>query len=175
MIAPSSARSPAQATSKAPAYPHDESIHDESIPAELREYLQELEMWAQLNQRDLRGDTLAYWLLKVPAILASACSGILTASDVAILPGVLAALASACVLIDAFQPRGQLRNAHLRAIYDIRSLEHQIVSRWRVGSLRGVPDNKLAADILEESQQKQRKIEAELRAAETPIGQPNKE
>ena len=53
------------------------------------------------------------------------------------------------MLIDAVHPGGQLRNAHLRAIHDLRDIQHQVLNDWRIGKLKGKPLELLAASVLE--------------------------
>ena len=129
--------------------------------------LSELEEWATLNRRDALRDSFRFWILKLPAVLSSVSSGILAIAHIEMIAAILAATASACVLIDAVHPGGQLRNAHLRAVHDLRNLQQKIVNEWRVGSLRGRGANDLAAQILESSEGKREKIAAEIRSAET--------
>src|SRR5262245_19356530 len=47
-----------------------------ALPVDLRNHLQELEEWAAANKRDAFRDTLAFWGLKIPAILAAASAGV---------------------------------------------------------------------------------------------------
>ncbi len=93
--------------------------------------LVELEQWALANKKDTQNDTLAFWSLKAPAILTSAGTGVLAYFDQKTIGVVLGFVASVCVIIDGVQPRGMLRNIHLRAFHDIRFLSSKMVSQWR--------------------------------------------
>src|SRR5689334_11402463 len=46
------------------------------MPPALAAQLKSLEEWAQANRSDARRDTLRFWMLKIPAILVSASSGV---------------------------------------------------------------------------------------------------
>ena len=71
---------PAAAAPPAPPGPAASPPPIESFVEAVREiwdhHLAELEQWAQGNLRDARHDAVAFWALKVPAILASASAGI---------------------------------------------------------------------------------------------------
>ncbi len=137
------------------------------IPPELGAFVSELEQWAALNARDARRDTVRFWSLKVPALLSSASAGVLAIGELGTIAAILAAVASTCVLIDAVNPGGQLRNAHLRAVHDLRLLQHQIMNNWRIGTLRGKSESRLAAEILQSAEKARDKVAADLRIAET--------
>jgi hypothetical protein len=127
----------------------------------------ELERRAMINERDARHDSVRFWALTLPAIASSAAAGLLAVADLDTAAAVLAAIASACGLVDAVNPRGQLRNAHLRAVHDLRKLEHRVANEWRVGVLRGDNRDALAATILETAQRARDDVGDALRAAET--------
>jgi hypothetical protein len=139
---------------------------DELHP-KLRAFVSELEEWATLNAQDVKNDTFRFWAFKLPAVLSSACAGVLAVTHFNTLAAVLAALASASILIDAVNPGGQLRNAHLRAVHDLRSLQHRIVTDWRIGIIENKSAASLAAEILRSAEEARAKVEADLRAAET--------
>ena len=86
---------------------------DGAMPPELNAFISELDTWAALNERDVRRDTIRFWAFKLPAIISSASAGVLALEHLVTIAAILAAVASACVLIDAVNPGGQLRNAHL--------------------------------------------------------------
>jgi hypothetical protein len=146
---------------------HEDAFESDEIPSQLQAFVAELEEWAILNDRDARMDTLRFWSLKIPTILSSALAGVLAVTHLNTIAAMLAAFASACVLIDAVNPGGQLRNAHLRAVHDLRGLQHRIMKNWRIGILRDKAGNCLAAEILESAQKIRDKITADLRAVET--------
>jgi hypothetical protein len=133
----------------------------------LQAYVQKLEVWALQNQADARQDTIRFWALKLPAILFSAASSILILLKLEVVAAIAAAVATICVLIDGVNPGGMLRNAHLKAVHELRSLQHEVVAQWQVGSLRGEPASELAASILSSGQATWARIGADLRAAET--------
>jgi hypothetical protein len=137
------------------------------MPAELSSFISELEDWARLNQSDARHDTIRFWVLKVPAILSSASAGILAINHLETAAAILAAIATTCILIDGVNPGGQLRNAHVRAVHDLRTLQHQLVNDWRVGSLRGNNTNSLAAELLLKGEKVREEVASALRSAET--------
>ncbi len=137
------------------------------MPDELRQFVVELEDWARLNHADARKDTIRFWVLKIPAVVSSAAAGVLALGDLTAVAAVLAAVASACVLIDGVNPGGQLRNAHLRAVHELRALQHEIVNGWRMGTLQGRSGNALAATLLEQGEVERKKIANDLKAAET--------
>jgi hypothetical protein len=77
------------------------------------------------------------------------------------------------VLIDAVNPGGQLRNAHLLAVFDLRELEYDLVNNWRIGSLKGTPSGQLAAETLEAAKKVRERIFSDLKMAETAFAQPD--
>jgi|GEM_PF-2394651 len=151
----------------AAAPPTTGSSESEGMPAELRSFVSELEEWARLNQTDARHDTIRFWILKVPAILSSACAGVLAINHFETAAAILAAIATTCILIDGVNPGGQLRNAHVRAVHDLRTLQHQVVNDWRVGCLRGTNTKKLAAELLQKAEKVREQVAAALKGAET--------
>lgn len=166
-LAPALAWSPVAAPSVAPSVaPPEDSASADEIHSHLRAFVSELEQWATSNAQDARRDTIRFWSLKIPAVLSSASAGALALAH---LNGVavLATAASACILIEAVNPGGQLRNAHLRAVHDLRELEHHVMNEWRIGALRGKSGNLLAAEILQSAQKARDKVAADLRVAET--------
>src|SRR5262249_38906548 len=52
------------------------TIVADGLPRDLRNQLTELEEWATANKRDSHRDMLAFWSLKIPAILAAASAGV---------------------------------------------------------------------------------------------------
>jgi hypothetical protein len=145
---------------------------DGEMPPELRAFIAELDAWATLNERDVRRDTIRFWALKLPAIVSSASAGVLALEHLGTIAAILAAVASACVLIDAVNPGGQLRNAHLRAVFDLRELEYDVVNNWRIGSFKGTPPGQLAAETLEGARKVRERIFSDLKMAETSFAQP---
>lgn len=137
------------------------------LPPQVREFVAELENWATLNRGDARRDTIRFWVLKIPAVASSASASILALAHLDTIAAVVAAIASACILIDAVNPGGQLRNAHLRAVHELRTLQHELMNEWRIASLRGSSSDSAAAQLLENAEKVRARIAADLGAAET--------
>jgi hypothetical protein len=149
----------------------DSSLRGEpELPPVLEHVLSELERWAQDNRRDARHDSVRFWALKLPAILASAAAGVLGLLKLELVAAVAAAIATVCVLVDGVNPGGAVRNAHLRAVHDLRSLQQDMLSAWRMGNLRGADQTELAASLLDMADQGRHKVGNELRTAETMLG-----
>jgi hypothetical protein len=106
----------------------------DGIPEELQTVLSELESWALANRRDARRDFAHFWMLKTPAIFASASAGIWDHFGLTGVGVVSGAIASLCVIMDGVQPKGQMRNTHMRAYHEIRRLESKLVDQWRLRS-----------------------------------------
>ena len=141
---------------------------DDTMPSELREQLDELEQWAIRNYNDGRKDTIAFWSLKVPAIIAAASAGVFAHFNCTSVSLVVGAIASCCVIIDGLHPRGMLRNIHLRAYHDIRILTRKMMIQWRA---RGAEANanKIASRILRASEAPYERIAGYVRDAETAL------
>jgi hypothetical protein len=139
-----------------------------AMPPALREQLMDLETWAQGNRRDAKWDAVKFWALKIPAIVVSAGSGVFAyfKPAVAVVGG---ALASLCVLIDALNPGGALRNAHLQAFNELRILQERMKSQWQVGFLRHEDRELLAAKIIEGASKEKERINAAITIAETSL------
>jgi hypothetical protein len=140
---------------------------DDKIPLELRQHLEELEQWAIGNYKDGRKDTIAFWSLKAPAIIAAAGAGVWTSAS-----PVLGAIASVCVVIDGLHPRGMLRKTHLEAFHDIRILTNKMMTQWRTKSKEADAD-KMARRIVRAAEAPRDRIAAYVRNAETALGPPN--
>jgi hypothetical protein len=139
------------------------------MPGELAAVIDELEAWTQANLTDARRSSMRFWMLKIPALLASAGSGLLTLTDSKALAAGAAAVSALCIGLDALNPGGQLRNAFVRAVHDLRALEQRLVDEWRIGILRGQEPRQLAADIIERSRAEWDRIAGELKAAESAV------
>jgi hypothetical protein len=146
---------------------------DNPMPPDLQRQFQEIEEWAQSNRRDARTDAISFWLLKIPGMLGAACAGLFAYFELGVAALILGALGSFCILIDGIHPRGALRNTHLRAYHDLRSLQQRMINRWRTGSLRGDGSksghDNLAAEIIEGIEADVNRIGAYVREAETSI------
>jgi len=143
-------------------------IGSDKMPSDLRDQLLELEEWATLNRRDARNDTIAFWTLKVPAILASASAGVLAHFDLTTVSVFAGAVAGVCVIIDGVHPRGMLRNAHLRAHHDIRILISNMMSEWRSRNTNANIRN-VASKIIRDAEKERQRIASFVRDAETAL------
>lgn len=146
-----------------------ESVISVAMPPALAAQIQSLEEWAQANRQDARRDAVRFWMLKVPAILVSAGSGVFAYfkwDGIAVVAGAIAGL---CVLIDGLNPGGALRNVHQRAFNELRKLQDTMSSEWQVGELRGKAPNLLAAEIIENAANEKDRINAYITSAETSL------
>ena len=130
------------------------------------DHLTELEQWAKANQRDARHDAVAFWALKIPAIVASASAGICAQYHLTNFSLIAAAIASFCVIVDGIQPRGMLRNIHLRAYHDIRILTSHMMTQLRSSEER--PENAVRK-IIRDSEPERKRIAAYIRDAESAL------
>jgi hypothetical protein len=78
------------------------------------------------------------------------------------------------VLIDAVYPGGQLRNAHVRAVHELRSLQHQVMNDWRVGTLKLKNPTELAATVLQSAEKVRNRIATDLQLAQTSFAKTGK-
>jgi len=140
-----------------------------SMPTALAAQLHSLEEWAQANRRDAQRDAWRFWMLKVPAILVSAGSGVFAYFKLDGIAVVAGAVASLCVLVDGLNPGGTLRNVHLRAFNELRKLQDSMASDWQVGELRGKAPNLVAAEIIENAGREKERINAYITTAETSL------
>lgn len=170
---PDQALSEARATAAAPPPPLlvSESEVTAVMPVALKDQLTGLEKWAKANRRDSQRDAFKFWALKIPAIVVSAGSGVSAYFNLHSMAVIAGAVASLCVLIDALNPGGALRNAHLRAFNELRILQERMKSDWQVGFLRHDEDlNLLAARIIESAKKEKDRINAFLTDAEASLG-----
>ena len=142
--------------------------HDSKMPDELQDQLDEFETWAINNKNDARMDTFAFWMLKVPAILASASAGVWAQFNWTTVSVISGAIASLCVIIDGIHPRGMLRNTHLCAYHDIRNLTLHMMSEWRSRATNTNHDN-VARKIISEVEPERQRIAEYVRNAETAL------
>jgi hypothetical protein len=146
----------------APASPADPN----TLPLVLAEKVRAFEEWAQKNEREARHDAISFWMLKLPAIVVSASSGLLALTGSKLLAGIAGVVASLCVLIDGLNPPGRMRNAHRLALYDLRNFQSRLDTLWRAGILEGKEPNALTADLLKQSQAEQERVSLYLLKAE---------
>ena len=138
----------------------------EPMPEVLREKLKEFELWAKRNEREARNDTIAFWALKIPAILVSAGAGFIHSVGNPNLALITGMVAGALVLVDGLRPRGQLRNVHRLAFYQLREFENKATTLWTVGRLEAKEPKMLTAQILRLAQNELERISRYIRQAE---------
>ena len=146
--------------------PHSQGVIVPDQPPVLTEMIADFEDWARRCKKDAEKDAVKFWALKLPAIVISASSGLLAhlRFDVGVVAGVVA---SVCVLLDGLLRAGALRTVHVRATFDLKTLKHEILARWRAGSLRGNNLNELAATIVEATDKERKRIATYIKAEET--------
>jgi hypothetical protein len=140
----------------------------DAIPTHLRDYLDRLETWAKDNARDARRDAVAFWILKVPAILAAASAGVWAYFDQKAVSVIAGAVASLCVILDGVHPRGVLRNTHLRAVHDLRNLTAGMMAKWQTRDGKSKDDNAVKR-IIQEAESERERIGTYIRDAETSL------
>jgi hypothetical protein len=138
-------------------------------PTEFTDQMEDLENWANTNNKEAMADLMQYWALKLPAIFVSVSSAVFVHFKLNNLAVVAGAVAAACVLIDGLNPRGALRNVHRRAYNEISTLHANMAAKWRTDSLRREEAEQLAAEIIAESEAERNRISAYLTAAETAL------
>jgi hypothetical protein len=107
-------------------------IPKNDIPADLAAHIAELEEWALDNRKDGGRALVFFWILKIPAITASAGAGLSAQYDHSKFSLILSAVAGISVLIDGILNLGALRGTYVRAFHDIRSLTNRMATAWRV-------------------------------------------
>ena len=120
------------------------------------------------NKRDAFWDTVAFWSLKIPAILAAASAGVWAHFELTAVSVIAGAIASVCVIIDGTHPRGMLRNTHLRAYHDLRILTTRMMTAWRARN-RNAREETTAARIIREAEAERQRIAAYVRDADTAL------
>jgi len=137
------------------------------MPLELQQYMQKLELWALANKKDARLDSLKFWSLKGPAIVAASLSGVLASLHLpSAIPLLIGVIGSICVAFDGIVHPGKMRSFHIRAVHDLRTLEHSIQNQWIIASLRHVDSEEFAAKLLENAEQKRLEISEYLKDGE---------
>jgi uncharacterized membrane protein YgaE (UPF0421/DUF939 family) len=143
------------------------------MPEELRQHLAELEKWAVANERDRNHDAIAFWSLKIPAILASASAGTVAYFNLTAVSVFAGFIASICVIIDGVHPRGMLRNTHHLAFSDIRILANNMMVKWRTRNPKDSAED-IARRIILEAEKERRRIAIYIRDAEGALNFKNK-
>jgi hypothetical protein len=121
--------------------------------------LENIEKWAQDNEREARQDRVNFWLLKAPAIILSAVSGLGAAiGDAKVLVIVVSTLAGVCVLIDGVVRPGRMRSVHWRAFSDLRLLQNRIESQWTSSILDGADPDKATSEVIKLADKEKERI-----------------
>ncbi|SEH04722.1 Uncharacterised protein [Candidatus Venteria ishoeyi] len=141
---------------------------NDDYPHELRSYIEELEEWSKENKKEATLDTFAFWSLKLPAIIVAATTGLWAHYELEHISIISGSVASICIAIDGIHPRGLLRNTHLRAHHDIRSLLTIIVNKWRMRNSKAKLEN-IMREIIRDSEPKREEIAKYIREAETAL------
>lgn len=105
----------------------------EELPIEIQNKIYELENWAKSNLRQSKMNLIWFWILKIPAILFSASTGVFAMLNFNVLTAIFGSISSLCILIDGIFPRGTMRNLQIKAVYEIRLLQNEMVDKWRIG------------------------------------------
>lgn len=103
---------------------------DFSPEKSIQNIISDLEDWARSILRQHRIDGIRQWVLKgigFFAAVASAAGGAISMPRLAIGAGIVAAIA---IAVDAAWPSSGDRNARLRAVHDLRELQHSLNLKW---------------------------------------------
>src|SRR5690606_36832011 len=103
---------------------------DFSPEKSIQNIISDLEDWARAILRQHRIDGTRQWVLKgigFFAAVASAAGGAISMPRLAISAGIVAAIA---IAVDAAWPSSGDRNARLRAVHDLRELQHSLNLKW---------------------------------------------
>ncbi len=137
------------------------------MPPQMQQYVRQLESWALANEKDAKRDTQKFWSFKAPAIVAASISGVLGSLGLhPAIPILIGAVGGICVALDGVLHPGKMRGFHVRALHDLRILEHSIENQWNIASLRHVNSDELAAEILERAEKKSQEIDEYLKLGE---------
>src|SRR5690349_1280376 len=152
---------------------HDFSFIPKHVPAAYRRQfiaeIEELERWAIANAEDAKRDSIWFWSLKIPAILASSFAGVFGYFDLKVATLITGAAGSVCIIIDSLNPRGSLRNVHIRAAHDLRQLQNEIKEKLRY-STPNQQFPELLESLSKRVQSEQSRIAEYLRESETALG-----
>jgi hypothetical protein len=151
-------------------YKKDKDPHPDRIPLIIRNRIDFYKEWANDNKKDARNDRIAFWSLKLPAIIISVSSGIFAYFDMQLFTLLGGTIASLCVLIDGLRHPGMLYNVHIQALHDLRELQMKIRTRWQIGVLEDKDRKKLQVEILKMCDKERRRIKDYLMKAETKMG-----
>ena len=140
----------------------------DDYPPELRSYIEELEEWASENKNEANQNAFAFWSLKFPAILVAATTGLWANYGLEYIGVISGSVASICIAVDGINPRGLLRNTHLRAYHDILNLLSTIVNQWRTKNQNAKPEN-IMRKIIIDAEPKRKKIARYIKEAEIAL------
>lgn len=141
---------------------------NKEMPNALKDELSQIHRWADENSREASQDSWKFWMLKLPAIVISASSGLTAYLGLSTLGVVSASVASALILIDAVLRPGKLRDVHHLAQFELRTLADEIMGEWSSKVLRNRQEPELiAALLLERIQKERRRVANYLKRTET--------
>jgi len=138
-------------------------------PTEFTDHMEDLENWANTNNKEAIADLIQYWALKLSAIVVAVSSTVFAVFKLDNLAMIAGTVAAACVLIDGFVSGGTLRYVHRRAYNEISTLHANMEAKWRAGSLHCEDAEQFAAEIIETSKAEQNRIRSYLAAAESAL------
>jgi len=144
---------------------------DDDLPKDLKAQINQLEKWAADNLAESKTDRVMFWVLKLPAIFASASAGLLAHFQMPTASLLVGFGASFCVLIDSITHFGTLRNAHRRAVHDIRKLTNGMIDNWQSKRPLGPGANgdSVAQKIITDAKKEKDRIADYLRNVETDV------
>lgn len=149
----------------------DTSGSIDEMPKQLHNQFQLIKQWAEANRREAVRETVLYWALKVPVIIASAGYGAMMYYELKWMIAVAGAIASACALIDGIYKPGALRNFHHRAYFELNTLTDDLMDRWNTAVLRKEENlNMLAANLIDVARTRKSAISNYLVDAEATLG-----
>ena len=90
----------------------------------------DLERWALANISRDRQQTVRFWLLKGTAFIVAAGAAVAAALGQDRVAIGLSTLAALIIAVDAAWPVASFRNAHQRAVKDLRELENGVMLSW---------------------------------------------
>jgi hypothetical protein len=162
---------PPPVAAPAPQPPATQSLPAGSdIREQISQEIQELEQWAALNERDARRDDRRFWMLKIPALVASSFAGVFGYFDLHAATILSGAVGSFCVLADGLNPGGMLRNVHVRAVFDLRQLENDLKTRLRFLDPADDSLGRLRGEVSRAVQSERHRIGTYLKEAESNLG-----
>jgi len=137
------------------------------LPASLEEAVQSLETWAVSNLGEAKRNGRLYWLLKIPAIVLSASSGLIIYFESPFATQLAGTAVAILVAVDGLRPPGRLRDIRYRAHAELRHLENRMIAQWRSRPV-GANSDEVLRRIIAEAQSERDRISAYLLEVEAP-------